>query len=299
VDLDIVLGTLDCNAGAQAADVGTCLYNPGTRTITATWSNFQLGGGDGRITFDVTVLSVPATNVGSVAWTSLPGIPPSPIGNPPGQQNNNIFSTERDYDPGDPINVYGVSSTLVLGGAGTGSSNTLRADLPNAGFAPSVKTDLSNVPHESYTALANEIWLEVPSLGVKMTIVGVPLRSGGWNVAWLGRQAGWLEGSAFPTLKGNSVLTGHVVLASGLPGPFVNLGSLKFGDQVIVHANGQKFVYEIRSNKIVTPSDSSVFRHEEQSWLTLITCKDFDEETGRYLKRIAVRAVLVKVEADK
>jgi LPXTG-site transpeptidase (sortase) family protein len=299
VDLDIVLGTLDCNAGAQAADVGTCLYNPGTRTITATWSNFQLGGGDGRITFDVTVLSVPATNVGTVAWTSLPGIPPSPIGNPPGQQNNNIFSTERDYDPGDPINVYGVSSTLVLGGPGTGSSNTLRADLPNAGFAPSVKTDLSNVPHESYTSLANEIWLEVPSLGVKMTIVGVPLRNGGWNVAWLGRQAGWLEGSAFPTLKGNSVLTGHVVLASGLPGPFVNLGSLKFGDQVIVHANGQKFVYEIRSNKIVTPSDSSVFRHEEQSWLTLITCKDFDEETGRYLKRIAVRAVLVKVEAEK
>ena len=299
VELDMVLGSLDCNAGAQPADVGACLYNAGTRTISAAWSNFQLGGGDGRITFDVTVLSAPATNVGTVAWTSLPGVPPSPVGNPPGQQNNNIFSTERDYDPGDPIDVYGVSSTLVLGAPGTGSSNAIRADIPATGFAPNAVTDLSNVPRESYSEFANDIWLEIPSLGVKMNIVGVPLRNGGWNVAWLGKQAGWLEGSAFPTLQGNSVLTGHVVLASGLPGPFVNLGKLKYGDQVVVHANGQKYIYEIRANREVSPKDSSVFKHEEQTWLTLVTCKDFDEKTNTYLKRVVARAVLVKVEAEK
>ena len=42
-----------------------------------------------------------------MAWTSLPGIPPSPPGNPLGQQNANVFSTERGYDPGNPINIYG------------------------------------------------------------------------------------------------------------------------------------------------------------------------------------------------
>ncbi len=291
-ELDFVPGTLDCNAGAQPADVGSCQYIAGTRTITGTWSNFALGGGDAQITFDVTVLALPATNVGSVAWTSLPGVPPSPPGNPPGQQNANIFSTERDYDPGDPINVYGTSSSLVLGALGV-------ANIPDTGFAPNVRTDLGNVPYESYQALAGSIWVEVPSLGVKTTIVGVPLKNGNWNVAWLGRQAGWLEGSAYPTLKGNSVVTGHVYLSNGLPGPFVNLGQLKYGDTIIVHANGQKYTYEIRTNKVVNPNDASVFKHEEQSWITLVTCKEYDEKTNTYRKRVIVRAVLVKVEAEK
>lgn len=281
VELDFVAGTLDCNAGAQAAT--TCTYIAGTRTIEGTWSNFVLGGGDGQITFDVTVLSIPATNIANVAWTSLPGSP--------GQQNSNIFSTERDYDPGDPINVYGTSSTLVLGAVG--------GNIPDTGFAPNIKTDLSNVPFETYTTFSESVWVEIPSLNVKANIVGVPQRNGVWNVAWLGRQAGWLEGSAFPSLKGNSVLTSHVYLSNGLPGPFVNLSKLKYGDTIIVHFGGEKFTYEIRTNRVTTPKDSSVFKHEKEAWLTLITCKDFDEKTNTYLKRVVIRAVLVKVEAEK
>jgi LPXTG-site transpeptidase (sortase) family protein len=291
-ELDFVPGTLNCNAGAQPADVGTCLYDAGTRTITGTWTTFVLGGGNAQITFDVTVLSLPATNVGNVAWTSLPGVPPSPPGNPPGQQNANVFSTERGYDPGNQIDVYGASSTLVLD-ALTG------ANIPDTGFAPNVKTDLSNVPYESYNTLAGNIWFEIPSLGIKTSIVGVPRTNGKWNVAWLGRQAGWLEGTAFPTWEGNSVVTGHVYLASGLPGPFVNLNQLKYGDKIIVHANGQIYTYEVRTNKVVNPDDSSVFKHEKQAWITLVTCKDYDEKTNTYRKRVVVRAVLVKVEAEK
>ncbi len=301
VELDFVPATLNCNVGVQPAT--TCTYTPGTRTIQATWSNFALGGGNGQITFDVTVLGIPATNVADVAWTSLPGVPPSPPGNPPGQQNPNIFSTERDYDPGSPINVYGTSSTLVLGapagGGGGGGGIPAGARAPDTGFAPNVKTDLSKVPYESYDALAGNIWFEIPSLGIKTSIVGVPLRNGSWNVSWLGKQTGWLEGSAYPTLKGNSVITGHVYLASGLPGPFVNLSQLKYGDTVIVHANGQVYTYEIRTNVTLSPTDSSVFKHEEKAWLTLITCKEYDEKTKTYLKRVIVRAVLVKVEAEK
>ncbi|MCC6299155.1 MAG: sortase [Anaerolineales bacterium] len=289
--LDLVLGTLNCNAGAQPAT--TCAYIAATRTIEATWTNFALGGGDGQITFDVTVLSLPATNVANVAWTSLPGVPPSPPGNPLGQQNANIFSTERDYDPGDPINVYGTSSTLAL------SSLVGAASIPDTGFAPNVKTDLSGVPYENYTALAGSLWFEIPSLGVKSTIVGVPFKNETWNVAWLGKQAGWLEGSAYPTWKGNSVITGHVYLSNGLPGPFIDLGKLKYGDKIILHANGQVYTYEIRTNKVADPKDTSVFKHEEQSWLTLITCKEYDAKTNTYKKRIVVRAVLVKVEAEK
>jgi hypothetical protein len=31
----------------------------------------------------------------------------------------------------------------------------------------------------------------------------------------------------------------------------------------------------------------------------LITCKEYDQETDSYRKRVVVRAVLVKIEADK
>jgi LPXTG-site transpeptidase (sortase) family protein len=251
----------------------------------------------------VTILTIPTagiTNIANAAWSSLPGIPPSPVGNPPGQQNANIFSTERDYDPGDPINVYGRSSTLVLGAiGGGGGANPRLSGIPNTGFAPLVKSDMTGIPRESYTTFADSVWIEIPSLNVKAIIVGVPQRNGDWNVAWLDRQAGWLQGTAFPTLKGNSVVTGHVYLSNGLPGPFVNLSRLKFGETVIIHFGGQKYVYEIRSNRVTSPTDASVFKHDEEAWLTLITCKEYEQETDSYRRRVIVRAVLVTVEPDK
>jgi len=109
-----------------------------------------LGGGNGQIVFRVTVLSVPAggvTNTATVAWTSLPGIPPGPPGNPVGQQNSNVFSTERDYDPASQIDVYGASSSLVLNVFGSNSGSGSKSLLPSTGFAPNVETDMSNVPY--------------------------------------------------------------------------------------------------------------------------------------------------------
>ena len=97
-------------------------------------------------------------------------------------------------------------------------------------------------------------------------------------MSWLGNQAGWLEGSAFPSWNGNSVLTGHVYGSNGLPGPFVNLNEFKYGDKIIVHAYGQKYTFEVRANTVVEPNDASVFKHEEKSWLTLVTCKEYDAE---------------------
>ena len=151
---------------------------------------------------------------------------------------------------------------------------------------------------EKYTA-TGDVTLEIPSLGVKIPVVGVPKKNGAWNVAWLGDQAGWLEGSAFPSWNGNSVLTGHVYSANGLPGPFANLKELKFGDKVVVYAFGQKFTFDVQTNEIVYPNDRSVMKHEEKPWLTLVTCKDYDEKTDTYKQRVVVRAVLVDVRAVK
>lgn len=107
-----------------------------------------------------------------------------------------------------------------------------------------------------------------------------------------------LEGTAFPSWNGNSVLTSHVYLANGLPGPFVNLSRLRWGDQIIVHAYGSQYIYEVRSSRIVGPDDLSVLRHEELPWLTLVTCRQYDEASGAYRYRVVVRAVLLRVTPE-
>ena len=166
--------------------------------------------------------------------------------------------------------------------------------LPATGFAPDVVTSLPTQPMNMKYA-ATDVVLEIPSLGVKIPIVGVPKKNGSWDVTWLTKQAGWLEGSAFPSWSGNSVLTSHVYDSNGLPGPFVNLSKLKYGDKIVVHAYGQKYTFEVRTNQVVTPNDTSAFKHEEKSWLTLITCKEYDQKTNTYKERVVVRAVLVSV----
>ncbi|HSL29396.1 MAG TPA: sortase, partial [Anaerolineales bacterium] len=171
------------------------------------------------------------------------------------------------------------------------------SELPDTGFAPGVVTSIHHLPRETYST-AGEVALEIPSLGVKIPVVGVLLRNGNWNVSWLGRQAGWLEGSAFPSWMGNSILTAHVYLSNGLPGPFVNLNRLRYGERIIVHAYGERYIFEVQTNKVVDPDDRSVLKHENQPWLTLITCKEYDPKTDTYRKRVVVRAVLVSVTGE-
>ncbi|MBC8496038.1 MAG: hypothetical protein H8D37_00110 [Chloroflexi bacterium] len=59
------------------------------------------------------------------------------------------------------------------------------------------------------------------------------------------------------------------------------------GGQIIIHAWGQKHVYEVRA-----------LPHEDYDALTLITCQGFDESSGEYGWRLAVRAVLIDVEGQ-
>jgi LPXTG-site transpeptidase (sortase) family protein len=140
--------------------------------------------------------------------------------------------------------------------------------------------------------------VEIPKLGVKMNIQGVPQSvDGSWDVAWLGNEAGWLQRSAYPTWSGNSVLTGHVSNAFGQPGPFAALNTLGWGDQIIIHASGAEYVYAVRSVKQISPQDGhAMMQHEDSPWITLVTCRGYDETSNSYLYRLLVRAVLVEVK---
>jgi LPXTG-site transpeptidase (sortase) family protein len=258
-------------------------YDTVASTVTFEWDVFPLLA-TAHITFDATFVGPPPVlNEASVAWTSIPL-------DPGVQSSYNASSTERFYDPLDPAGVddYRTTSRVTIN----------RPPLPKTGFAPGRVTALPAQPQEKEYKQLDTLTLEIPRLGVKLSILGVPISAQGWDLTWLSNQAGWLEGTAYPTLAGNSGLTAHTYLADGTPGPFVNLGSLYWGDNVYIHANGSKYIYEVREVRLLWPEDVSVLRHEEYSWLTLITCREYNEKARDYTYRVAVRAVLVRVEPE-
>ncbi len=65
---------------------------------------------------------------------------------------------------------------------------------------------------------------------------------------------------------------------------------------MIVHAFGQKYTFVVQTSMSVVPTDRSVMKHEENPWLTLVTCRDYDEKTDTYLTRTVVRAALIGVD---
>jgi len=109
-------------------------------------------------------------------------------------------------------------------------------------------------------------------------------------------EAGYLEGTAFPTWTGNTALTAHVWNADNTPGPFVDLHTLTHGDQFTIHAYGQIYTYEVRENFVVQPDKLTVFEHSENDTVTLLTCENWNAKAGAYVNRRIVKAVLINIE---
>jgi len=176
------------------------------------------------------------------------------------------------------------------------SSTSGAVTLPKTGFTPGMVTTLPVQPlSKQYSS--TDLILSIPSLNVKTTIVGVPQTDNTWDVSWLGDNAGWSNGSAFPTWVGNSVITGHVWNADNTPGIFVNLKNLKYGDQIRVLAFGQTYIYEVRESQAVWPSQvNTVMKHEGRAYVTLVTCEDYNLFFTTYSFRRMVRAVLVSIK---
>jgi len=297
--LELIPGSVNLS-GTATPNVLPYTYDAVTNLLKVRWDVFHLGE-TGRITFQATFVGpAPIVNSASVEWTSLlidPTTPPTPDQLSP----YNPDSTERWYDPGTPTGVdnYQVldSVTLRVPGRGDDGLGQWGAQLPATGFAPNTITELPLMP-EGFSYARTDLWIEIPKLGLKMNIVGVPFDTDTkeWDLTWLASDAGWLENTAYPTHAGNSAITSHITLANGLPGPFAKLDTLSYGDQVIVHLEGQKYLYEVRDNKRVRPEDvNSTLKHEEYPWLTLMTCKTYNESTGKYTYRSVVRAVLIKI----
>ncbi|MCS7247370.1 MAG: sortase [Anaerolineales bacterium] len=218
------------------------------------------------------------TNVARLEWSTLPGDVSSP------QSPYNPVSTERNYSPPSEVDILVEGLEIEV------------PFLPQTGFPAGRITPIPVQPKDKTYASLGDLWLEIPKLGVQAKVMGIPAKDQGWDLTWLWDQVGWLEGTAFPTHRGNSALTAHVYLPSGLPGPFLRLGELRYGDQITVHLGNQRYIYEVREVDRVLPKALSALRHEEYPWLTLITCSQYDERSKQYRYRIIVRAVLVRIE---
>lgn len=199
--------------------------------------------------------------------------------------------------------VCGTSSLFDLAGEPLGGGTDFLRNfsivpfprqIPETGFPPAVVTRLKPLSPESGYTHPSGLWLEIPSLAIQAPIWGVPLTRTGWDTTWLGDNLGWLEGSTYPGLPGNAVLTGHVFNHLGQPGPLVNLSRMQYAEQIILHAGDQVATYSVRSNRLVAPSDVRLLRQTESvSWLTIITCEGYDPASGEYSFRRLVRAVMV------
>ncbi|MEI7847464.1 MAG: sortase, partial [Chloroflexota bacterium] len=178
------------------------------------------------------------------------------------------------------------------------SVNAVGSGIPKTGFAAGQVTRLPVQPAAAAYAGQGDLSLEIPSLKVKAPIVGVPVGEDGWDLTWLGKDAGWLAGSAYPSWDGNSVLTGHLYNADGKPGIFMNVNKLVWGDQLIVHLDGKQYIYEVREilQQVDPGSTGQLMTHKESPWLTLVTCQGYNADNDTYRYRVIVRAVLVGVK---
>ena len=170
--------------------------------------------------------------------------------------------------------------------------------LPSTGFQPGETTTL---PPQSYTNAYTQssLTLIIPSIDIEIPIIGVPYLDGNWNTTWLGSTAGYLEGSAYPTLPGNTVVTAHVWDAYNQPGPFYGLTSLVYGDRIIIDDGLSQYHYLVQDSTLLDPSQTqAVFQHEDLDWISLVTCENWDEGLKQYHNRRLVRAVLV-LKTDK
>jgi LPXTG-site transpeptidase (sortase) family protein len=205
----------------------------------------------------------------------------------------------NDLNSGADSQLSFLVSSRSTTGSGSGSGSDPEFTNPATGFAPAVTTTIPPQPADSLYSDLGDLWIELPTRGIQTGITGVPLKSNSWDLTWLNHQVGWLEGTAFPTWDGNTVLTAHNYAPDGTAGPFAGIKDLKYDEPVIIHNHGMVYTYGVRMNATVEANNSYwINKHEDLDWVTLITCEQYDEHTHSYRYRQVVRAVLINVEKE-
>jgi sortase A len=125
--------------------------------------------------------------------------------------------------------------------------------------------------------------IELPRVGLAAIV-----REGD-DTAVLRRAVGHIPETALPGEIGNAGLAGHRDTF------FSGLRNVRRGDRIIVTTPGSIAHYEVRSTRIVEPTDVSVLAPTPTSTLTLVTCYPFNY-LGAAPQRFIVHAELTGID---
>lgn len=178
-------------------------------------------------------------------------------------------------------------------------SNPTPLSLPENQPTPVVENNTTPMPQQPPPTIAAEYIAPVtrvviPRLNLDSPVALSPLENETWKVDHLNQAVGYLEGTALPGVKSNFVLAGHVTLASGVDGPFINLNQLVPNDEIVVYSNGQEFVYVVNNLQTVSRETIEVTHPSNNAEITLITCSNWNSAENRYTDRLVVKGYLKK-----
>ena len=183
-----------------------------------------------------------------------------------------VFEKKKDPkppSPSDPVWLFGFELP--------------RTGISGAGISPMDKPASLN-----YAPIGME--LLIPAIGVESNIVTVPRTDEGYQVQWLGNEAGLLEGFAKPGSGSISVIVGHNTLNAEEYGPFALLSTLKAGDVFFVRrSNGTLMPFTVYLNEKIGAEDIEELQRAAgmyENTLTLLTCEDELPEGGYASRRI-------------
>ena len=169
-------------------------------------------------------------------------------------------------------------------------------------FSPTPTPDVAEVlgfdlPDGAVNSITQEgvaTRLLIPKLNLDAPVVVSPIKDQTWQVDHLGQKVGHLEGTAAPGSNSNVVFAGHVTLAQGVYGPFAGLAQLSPGDTITVYQGDKKFNYVVDDYEIVDRTAIEVTYPSSRGQLTLITCNNWNSETGQYEQRLIVKSHLIE-----
>jgi sortase A len=121
------------------------------------------------------------------------------------------------------------------------------------------------------------VWLQIPRLHVDVAVLE------GVDDKTLGLAAGHLPDSAAIGSMGNAVIAGHRDTALRA------LQNIRAGDRIDIVSGGQRYSYDVKTTRIVDPSDVSVLAPSDKAVLTIVTCYPF-YVLGSAPQRFIVRA---------
>ena len=167
----------------------------------------------------------------------------------------------------------------------------LRGDceLPATGFSSLRPAVLPEQPKDlRYEPVRMHLML--PTLDQDIELVTMPREGNSWAAAWLGSDAGLLEGSALPG-EGVSIIAGHNTLNDTDYGPFALLAALEVNDTVMVREeSGALKLFRVYANELLEPDDMErLSALAGEDGLVLLTCEN-ESAAGGYLNRRAVFA---------